>query len=132
MSGIGCEILLDLRSVMTSSITIGSVMKVKSNKKDKAEIIGSCPICNRDMVSGPSIDKHHLVPKCKGGRITEYMHKICHRKIHSIWTEKELAETYNEASVIIEHEEMQKFIKWVKNKDPEFYDKTKNHNRKKK
>lgn len=95
------------------------------------EIIGQCPICDREMWKGPSIDKHHLIPKCKGGKETEYMHKICHRKIHSIWSEKELARDYNNPETIKEHEEMQKFIKWVKKKEPDFYDKNEQHNRKK-
>ena len=98
---------------------------------NEQEIIGQCPICDRDMWKGPSIDKHHLIPKCKGGKETEYMHKICHRKIHSIWSEKELARDYNNPEKIKEHEEMQKFIKWVKKKEPDFYDKNEQHKRKK-
>lgn len=94
------------------------------------EIIGSCPICERDMIKGPSIDKHHMVPKCRGGKKTEYLHKICHRKIHSIWTEKELEKEFNDPEVICANEEIQKFIKWVKKKDPEFYDRNDKHNRK--
>lgn len=83
------------------------------------------------MIKGPSVDKHHLVPKCKGGKETELMHKICHRKIHSLFNEKELAKEYNTAEKIKEHPEVQKFIKWIKKKDPEFYESSKNHNRKK-
>jgi hypothetical protein len=93
----------------------------------KIEVVGQCPICDRDMWKGDSIDKHHMVPKCRGGKETEYLHKICHRKIHSIWTEKE----YNDPEKIKEHEEMQKFIKWVNKKEPDFYDRNERHNRKK-
>lgn len=99
---------------------------MKNNK-----VLGLCPICNREMISGSSIDRHHFYPKCKGGRITEWVHKICHRKIHSIWTESELAKEYNNAEIVKQHEEVIKFIKWVSNKDPEFYDRTERHNRKK-
>jgi len=95
------------------------------------EIIGQCPICDRNMWKGPSIDKHHMVPKCKGGKATEYLHKVCHRKIHSIWTEKELEREFNNADKIREHEEIQKFIKFVSKKEPDFYDKNKEHKRKK-
>ena len=94
-------------------------------------IIGECPICNRDMWKGPSTDKHHMIPKCKGGRITEYLHKICHRKIHSLFSEKELEKRYNDPEVIKVHPEIVKFIKWVEKKHPTFYDKTVSHNRKK-
>lgn len=95
------------------------------------EIVGQCPICDRDMWKGPSIDKHHMVPKCKGGKATEYLHKICHRKIHSIWTEKELEREFNNADKIREHEEIQKFIKFISKKEPDFYDKNEQHKRKK-
>ena len=95
------------------------------------EIVGQCPICDRDIWKGPSIDKHHMVPKCKGGKATEYLHKVCHNKIHSIWTEKELEREFNDANKIIQHGEIQKFIKFVSKKEPDFYDKNKQHNRKK-
>lgn len=89
-----------------------------------------CPICDRPMIKGNSIDKHHFYPKCKGGRKTEFLHRICHRKIHSLFTENELAKTYNNAEDIREHPEIIKFIKWVNNKQPEFYDKNITHKRK--
>ncbi len=94
-------------------------------------IIGQCPICDRDMWEGPSVDKHHMVPKCKGGKETEYLHRICHRKIHSIWTEKELEREFNNSDKIREHEEIQKFIKFVSKKEPDFYDRNEQHKRKK-
>jgi hypothetical protein len=72
-----------------------------------------------------------MVPKCKGGKATEFLHKICHRKIHSIWTEKELEREFNNADKIREHEEIQKFIKFVSKKEPDFYDKNEQHKRKK-
>lgn len=83
------------------------------------------------MWEGPSIDRHHMIPKCRGGRVTEYLHKICHRKIHSIWSEKELEKEYNNPNKILEHEEIQKFVKWVSKKEPNFYDHNDRHSRKK-
>lgn len=94
------------------------------------EVIGKCPICDRDMWRGVWIDKHHLIPKCRGGKATEYMHIICHRKIHSIWTEKELEKEFNSPEKIREHEEIQRFIKWVKKKEPDFYDRNEVNKRK--
>lgn len=76
------------------------------------------------------MDRHHFVPKCKGGRLAELLHKVCHRKIHSIWTEKELEREFNDADKIKSHPEMQKFIEWVSKKSPDFYDKNEQHNRK--
>ncbi len=93
-------------------------------------VVGSCPICDRDMLKGSSIDRHHFYPKCKGGRETEWVHKICHRKIHSVFTESELAKEYNNAEIVRSHPEIIKFIKWVSKKEPDFYDRNVTHNRK--
>jgi hypothetical protein len=96
-----------------------------------SEVVGICPICEREMLKGNSIDKHHFTPKCRGGKASEYLHKICHRKIHSIWTEKELEKEFNDPNKVCTHPEMEKFIAWVQKKDPEFMDKNEQHNRKK-
>lgn len=49
-----------------------------------------CPLCER-KISHSQRDAHHLIPKSKGGRQTEYQHRICHRQIHALFTETELA-----------------------------------------
>jgi len=80
-----------------------------------------CPICQREMVEGKSIDEHHLIPRTFKGKETITLHKICHRKLHSVFTEREMAKHYNTVERLLEHEEIQKFAKWVSKKDPEFY-----------
>src|SRR5262245_10132652 len=55
---------------------------------------GSCPLCDRPMITGPSLDQHHPVPRSHGGRETVTMHKICHRAIHAMLSEQELAEAF--------------------------------------
>lgn len=82
------------------------------------------------MLKGDSINRHHFTPKCRGGKETEFLHRVCHNKIHSIWTEKELEKEFNDPNKVIENEEIQKFIKWVKKKEPDFYDRNETHNRK--
>lgn len=83
-----------------------------------------CPLCGRDL-AGPC-NKHHLLPKSKGGKNTPtiLLHKICHDKIHAVFKEIELKKHYNTIEKLQQHEEMVKFIKWVQNKEPEFYDKS--------
>ena len=49
-----------------------------------------CPICERPIPPSQK-DAHHLVPKSKGGKTTQYLHRICHRQIHALFTETELA-----------------------------------------
>lgn len=90
-----------------------------------------CPLCERPL--GTIWDEHHLVPKTFKGTETVLIHKICHNKIHSVFTERELAKHYNTIERLLENEHIQTFVEWVKKKDPEFYQKTKDTtNRRKK
>ena len=81
-----------------------------------------CEICNRPL-GDIRISEHHLIPKSQKGSDVIPLHDICHAKIHHTFTNKELLNYYHTADRIREHEEMQKFIKWVRRKDPGFYDK---------
>lgn len=88
-----------------------------------------CPICNRFY--GGEMQKHHLKPKTFHNRTNEVydkynlitIHKICHQKIHATFSEYELYHHYHTIERLLEHEEIQKFVKWVKKKDPDFYSK---------
>jgi hypothetical protein len=84
----------------------------------------NCPICNRDL--GIHFDEHHLTPKEEGGTFgpTVFIHKICHQKIHSLFTNKQLANTYNSVEALLSHPDMIKFVRWVSKKDPNYYDKS--------
>ena len=72
-------------------------------------------MCGQEMTEENS-NLHHLVPVLKGGRKGETvrLHKICHEKIHSIWSENELRDVYNTMNRITADERIQKFIKWVR------------------
>ncbi len=102
-------------------------------KNKENEIIGICSICDRGMVAGMSSDEHHWIPQAKGGKKgpKDMIHRMCHGKIHSIWSEKELAKTYNNPEVIKTAPEMQEFLAFMKNKAPDFYMSTKMHGRRK-
>jgi hypothetical protein len=80
-----------------------------------------CPLCQREI---PEHEKeaHHLVPKSKGGRQTEFIHRICHRQIHALFTETELARTYFSVEALQSHPEIASFLKWLANKPPDFYE----------
>lgn len=58
-----------------------------------------------------------------GGIEKFIVHRICHSKIHSVFTEAELAFEYNTFAKLREHPEMARFIKWVRKRDPEYFDK---------
>jgi 5-methylcytosine-specific restriction endonuclease McrA len=81
----------------------------------------NCPLCNRPLGT-VNINEHHLMPKTFGGKVKEPLHEICHRKIHSVFTERELKNYYHTWERLLESDELQKFIAWVSKKDPGFYD----------
>ncbi len=90
---------------------------------------GQCPICHREMFDdGSSINRHHFIPKSRGGKEQFYLHTICHNQIHSLWTEKELELEFSDPEKIKNHEKMKKFIHWISKKDPLFYLSTKDSN----
>ena len=76
------------------------------------------------------IDRHHLVPKAFKGTEQFAIHKICHRKIHSVFTEKELFREFHTWDALKAHPEIQAFIEWVAKKEPGFYARTVSTNRK--
>ncbi len=88
----------------------------------------ACPICDRPIPESQK-DAHHLIPKSKGGKATEYLHRICHRQVHALFTETELAVKFNTAAALQEHPEMQRFIHWVKSKPNHFYEKSRKSSR---
>jgi hypothetical protein len=94
-------------------------------KPGEGEYLGPCPVCGREMIAGPSVDRHHWQPRSRGGREAHSLHLICHRKLHSLFTEKELATTYATPEAVLEHPQMQTFIRWVRRRPPEFIDRHK-------
>lgn len=80
-----------------------------------------CPLCGREL-GDVNIDRHHLIPKLKKGKDQYPIHRICHRKIHSVFTEAELANYYHTWDRLREHSDIQAFVTWVQKKDPGYYD----------
>jgi hypothetical protein len=87
--------------------------------KDTIEL---CVLCGRPLAK--PFNKHHLIPKSRGGKHTPtvLLHKICHDKIHSVLTEKELKHYYHTIERIKQVEEIDTFITWVSKKPDDFYD----------
>ncbi|MFC4519287.1 HNH endonuclease [Cupriavidus pinatubonensis] len=87
-----------------------------------------CPLCGRELVAGPSTDLHHPVPRSHGGRDTVPMHRVCHQKIHSVFTEAELAAGFHDWEALRRHPAMADFIRWIARKPPEYYDRSRHTN----
>ncbi len=85
-----------------------------------------CPMCGQEM---DKPDRHHLIPKQKKGSETVDIHRCCHDKIHSIFTNRELERDYNTIEAIKSHPEIQKFIKWLSKRDANLVDPSKMSNK---
>ncbi|WP_227010341.1 HNH endonuclease [Pelagibius marinus] len=86
------------------------------------ESLGPCPVCGREMIEGPSVDRHHWVPKSAGGRATDDIHVVCHRMIHRVFDERELATGYADPEAVRAHPEIEAFVKWVRRKPADYID----------
>lgn len=82
--------------------------------------LGPCPICGRPMLEGASVDRHHWTPKSHGGTFTEPLHRICHHKLHTLFSERELASLYSSPETLRSHPQVRKFIAWVRRMHPEY------------
>ena len=78
-----------------------------------AEVV--CPLCMRPIPKSQR-DAHHLVPKSRGGVETVILHRLCHRQIHALLTETQLARHYASIEALKAHPEIAKFIAWISQK----------------
>jgi quinol monooxygenase YgiN len=91
-----------------------SATLVKENQT-VVEEVSICALCSREIP--PALrDAHHLIPKSKGGVVTVTMHRACHKQVHALFTETELARQYPNIEALQAHFEIAKFINWVKQK----------------
>jgi hypothetical protein len=83
----------------------------------------ACPLCGRPIPPAER-SSHHLVPKMYGGRETVVLHRICHRKIHSLWPERDLKTKFRTIEQVAAHPDIAAFVTWLKPKPPGFYQRT--------
>lgn len=79
----------------------------------------TCALCGRPL--GRRIEWHHVVPKSQGGRDTVPLHPICHRAIHAVASNKELARRLPTLDALRAVPEMVRFLAWIANKPPDFH-----------
>ncbi|WP_073254184.1 HNH endonuclease [Shimia gijangensis] len=85
-----------------------------------------CPLCERPIPADARQSLHHLIPKLKGGKNgpTVLLHQICHSEIHASLSEAELARSYHTIAALRLHPRLEKFIRWIAKRPPEFHSKT--------
>jgi len=76
-----------------------------------------CELCLREV---ENYTVHHLIPRSRAGSggPRAILCKACHRMVHHIFNNKELAAELDSIEKIKQHPEIQKFVKWVRKQDP--------------
>ncbi|ASF38745.1 MULTISPECIES: HNH endonuclease signature motif containing protein [Halobacillus] len=79
---------------------------------------GTCELCFRTPVK---TTEHHLIPRQHGGAmgVTVWLCGACHRQIHALFTNEELANFYHTLERLREHPDMEKYLSWIKKQDPQ-------------
>ncbi|AZV59681.1 HNH endonuclease [Peribacillus frigoritolerans] len=71
-------------------------------------MIGTCELCDRD---GVELTVHHLTPREVGG---SHLPKSCHKQIHALYSNRELAIRLNTVLLLKDDEALKKYLKWIK------------------
>lgn len=76
-----------------------------------------CELCERE---GVILTKHHLLPREEGGK-EEHIAMICpdcHKHIHALYTNKELALRLDTLYKLKEDPQISKYLKFIKKQPP--------------
>ena len=80
-----------------------------------------CELCDRTC---PKLTVHHLIPRQHTKRKkqdvgpTTDICQPCHKQIHALFTNKELAADLNSVDKLKSHPRMEKFLAWIRKQDP--------------
>ncbi|MFS0782934.1 HNH endonuclease [Bacillus sp. 1P06AnD] len=79
----------------------------------KKENKGKCELCGREETE---LTVHHLTPKELGESFlpTALLCIACHKQIHAIYTNEELAARLSTVKELREDEKIRNFIKWIR------------------
>ncbi len=71
-----------------------------------------CELCLR---TGVTLTKHHALPKEEGGGVADIVNicSDCHRQIHALYSNKELAIRLNSIQALQEDEQLKRFVKFI-------------------
>jgi predicted RNA-binding protein len=87
-----------------------------------------CALCGRAV---PKLTRHHLIPRHVHGRLRIQRNftreerltvillcRACHKQIHAVFTESELARHYCSIEALAAHPEVVRFVEWVAAQPP--------------
>ena len=73
-----------------------------------------CELCNRSV---STLTKHHLIPLEKGGKKFETLSlcPTCHKQIHALFTNRELATHYHTLESLKKDQKIIKYLRFIEN-----------------
>ena len=73
-----------------------------------------CELCKREGIN--KITEHHLTPKEEGGKNmpVAWLCESCHKQIHALYTNKELAIRLNTLLKLEDDEKISKYLKYIR------------------
>lgn len=76
-----------------------------------------CALCERE---GVILTKHHLLPREEGGKEAHIamVCQDCHKHIHALYTNKELAIRLDSITKLKEDEQISKYLKFIRKQPP--------------
>ncbi len=91
----------------------------------------ACELCGRTM---PGLTQHHLIPRTRhrNKRVqkqfarAEMLTRIlwvcrpCHSHIHTVLSEKELAQHFYTRTALLQHPDIQRFVEWIRKRPAGF------------
>ncbi|WP_426450574.1 HNH endonuclease [Paenibacillus sp. S-38] len=88
-----------------------------SKKKRSPSVLGRCELCLRE---GVETTEHHLTPKERGGTFlgTADLCIPCHKQIHALFTNEELAAGLNTLEALRANEAIGGFLRWIRKQPP--------------
>ena len=78
-----------------------------------------CWLCERPL--GVRTERHHPMPRAKGGRETVPVHPICHRAIHANLRNAALARIGADPGRLRAEPGIAAFLRWIADKAPDFH-----------
>ena len=105
-------------------MVIGRIKRLQSAVRSQIESIkpdelSICNLCDRPIPRDLR-DAHHLIPKSRGGVVTVFLHRACHKQVHALFTETELEKNYPSMYALRAHPELARFINWIQDKPSDF------------
>lgn len=98
-------------------------MDSKASQSDPGCCDKKCELCGRAV---DVVTLHHLYPRSQGRRRkmkatelpTAWLCAACHKQLHVLFTNQELARSFSSLSQLRAEPRVQKFVEWIARQDP--------------